>query len=60
MPDYETLLDRIPNTLFCLHLVLALALTAGAMRYSRSSMLDVSMRENLLQLLDQKDYLSGE
>ena len=44
MPDYVTLLDRIPNIVLP-SLVLALALTAGAMRYSRSSMLDVLSRE---------------
>ena len=44
LPHYENFLDRIPNIVMP-SLVLALALTAGAMRYSRSSMLDVLSRE---------------
>ena len=44
LPHYESFLDRIPNIVMP-SLVLALALTAGAMRYSRSSMLDVLTRE---------------
>ena len=44
LPHYENFLDRIPNIAMP-SLVLALALTAGAMRYSRSSMLDVLTRE---------------
>lgn len=44
LPHYENLIDRIPNIVMP-SLVLALALTAGAMRYARSSMLDVLSRE---------------
>ena len=44
MPHYETVWDRIPNIVLP-SLVLALMMTAGAMRYARSSMLDVLARE---------------
>ena len=44
LPHYETLWDRIPNIVLP-SLVLALMMTAGAMRYARSSMLDVLARE---------------
>ena len=44
LPSYETVWDRIPNIVLP-SLVLALMMTAGAMRYARSSMLDVLARE---------------
>lgn len=44
MPGYETFWDRLPH-LVLPGLVLALIMTAGVMRYSRSSMLDSMNRE---------------
>jgi len=44
LPHYETVWDRIPNIVLP-SMVLALMMTAGAMRYARSSMLDVLARE---------------
>jgi peptide/nickel transport system permease protein len=44
LPHYETVWDRIPNIVLP-SMVLALMMTAGAMRYARSSMLDVLSRE---------------
>ncbi len=44
MPGYETLGDRLPH-LVLPGLVLSLTMTAGVMRYSRSSMLDAMNRE---------------
>ncbi len=44
MPGYETFWDRLPH-LVLPALVLSLTMTAGVMRYSRSSMLDAMNRE---------------
>jgi peptide/nickel transport system permease protein len=44
MPGYETFLDRLPH-LVLPGLILAMIMTAGVMRYSRSSMLDSMNRE---------------
>ncbi len=44
MPGYETFLDRLPH-LILPALVLSLMMTAGVMRYSRSSMLDALSRD---------------
>lgn len=44
MPGYDSLWDRIPNIILPA-MVLSLMMTAGVMRYSRSSMLDALSRE---------------
>lgn len=44
LPGYETLLDRLPHIVLP-SMVLSLMMTAGVMRYSRSSMLDALTRE---------------
>lgn len=44
MPGYETFWDRLPN-LIMPALVLSIMLTAGVMRYSRSSMLDALSKD---------------
>lgn len=44
MPGYDSLWDRVPNIILPA-MVLSLMMTAGVMRYSRSSMLDSLSRE---------------
>lgn len=44
MPHYETFFDRLPN-LVMPALVLSIMMTAGVMRYARSSMLDALSRD---------------
>jgi len=44
MPGYDSVWDRIPNIILPA-MVLSLMMTAGVMRYSRSSMLDALSRE---------------